>query len=120
MDLALFSHFAFSPTLDLERVQRVVKDFTQLFLQRKVFIVKANQKPLQEIYTQLVAVVSYQPTSQCVSASEVTRPFCSLMIIGPFSYSLAEKNASMEVTDLRMCLLLLSFLLLVAGTLYPA
>lgn len=71
LDLALFSHFAFSPVLDLERVQRVVKDFVQLFLGKKVYGVKANQKPLQEIYAQLVAIVSYNPTSQCASAPEV-------------------------------------------------
>lgn len=71
LDLALFSHFAFSPALDLERVQRVVKDFAQLFLGKKVYPVKVNKKPLHDIYSQFVAIVSYNPTSQCASTSEV-------------------------------------------------
>ncbi|KAF9085030.1 hypothetical protein BGX23_010016 [Mortierella sp. AD031] len=57
LDLATFCHVIFSPTLDLERVQRGVDDFVRLFLQGKEYKTKANQKPLQEIYSQLVAVI---------------------------------------------------------------
>lgn len=45
----------------MERIQRVVEDFALLFLSKRDFRVNANQSPLRETYTQLVAIVSDQP-----------------------------------------------------------
>ncbi|KAG0379621.1 hypothetical protein BGX24_012410 [Mortierella sp. AD032] len=56
LDLATFSHVVFVPNMDVERVQRAVGDFAKLFL-KKDFKTKANQKSLQEAYSQLVAIL---------------------------------------------------------------
>ncbi|KAF9341777.1 hypothetical protein BGZ91_002371 [Linnemannia elongata] len=68
LDLALFCRFTFSPTLDMERIQRVVEDFALLFLSKRDFRVNANQSPLRETYTQLVAILLAVYTRQTRSA----------------------------------------------------
>ncbi|KAF9931469.1 hypothetical protein FBU30_010085 [Linnemannia zychae] len=57
LDLATFCHVVFVPTTDLQRVQRAVKDFAYIFFGKKDSKSRANSKPLQEAYSQLVAVL---------------------------------------------------------------
>ncbi|KAF9131440.1 hypothetical protein BGX30_013102 [Mortierella sp. GBA39] len=57
LDLALFCRFTYSPSLEMERIQQVVENFTLLFLSKRDFRVNDNQSPLRETYTQLVAIL---------------------------------------------------------------
>ncbi|KAF9550237.1 hypothetical protein EC957_001144 [Mortierella hygrophila] len=68
LDLALFCRFTYSPTLEMERIQRVVEDFALLFLSKRDFRVNDNQSPLRETYTQLVAILLAVYTRQTRSA----------------------------------------------------
>ncbi|KAF8945458.1 hypothetical protein BGZ47_002605 [Haplosporangium gracile] len=91
LDLALFCRFTFTPTLDLERIQRVVEDFALLFLNKRDFRINANQKPLRETYTQLVAILLAVYTRQTRSAfkritmADIRGAIKADIIFGPIS-----------------------------------
>ncbi|KAG0270818.1 hypothetical protein BGZ95_001497 [Linnemannia exigua] len=102
LDLATFSHVVFVPTMDVERVQRALGDFAKLFL-KKDFKTKANQKPLQEAYSQLVAILlalytrHNRTTPRRISIDDIRNACNSDIIHGPMSLPELSKGPALQL-----------------------
>ncbi|KAF9128889.1 hypothetical protein BGW39_004660 [Mortierella sp. 14UC] len=103
LDLATFSHVVFAPAMDLERIQRAVKDFAKLFLSRKDFKIKANQKPLQEAYSQLVAVLlalytrHNRTTPRRITIDDIRNACNGDVISGPINLPELSKGPTLQL-----------------------